>query len=396
MNSFQRSSHAACVKTGLIALFSFFFVASLPAAAPGFAQSGSAPKAAAPGMLHIAFEPAPGTRLTKSFTLSQGLVMQDITLGNKGANELSQQQLELSTEQVVRVEDEYTRSAAGRPAELRRVFQAVTLQADIEFADGSGSTGKSRLEAASPLQPSQSVFFTWVPEEKNYGAYYDAAESAEEYLSLLAEDLDLRALLPDHDVHAGETWEIDPHKLVDVVAPGGRIPLRFTKGGDSFFIRSLMTGVGAATAELFGGEANGKVVARCDGARTEKDAELATIALDVDIDLDRDQKNLAQRSMTRAELQDGYYVGEASIKWKLTGRGELVWNLGAGRFESFTLSCQQQVTGDLQLKNLHGGASQQILKMSGGFHLAAATGEKAAAAAVKASVPSTEPVSGGK
>lgn len=95
---------------------------------------------------------------------------------------------------VLRTLDEYRKVGAGRPLLLRRTFE----------------------EAPSPFAGT-SVVFTWVPEERGYGKYYDAREASESALRDLTEDLDLRALLPASPVAVGDTWTVSATGLKDVL-----------------------------------------------------------------------------------------------------------------------------------------------------------------------------------
>ncbi len=99
---------------------------------------------------------------------------------------------------VLRTLDEYRKVGAGRPLVLRRTFE----------------------ETAGPLART-SVVYTWVPEENAYGKYYDAFESSESALRDLAEDLDLRALLPAHAVALGESWSVPALDLRDPLRSAG-------------------------------------------------------------------------------------------------------------------------------------------------------------------------------
>jgi len=95
---------------------------------------------------------------------------------------------------VLRTLDEYLEVGNGRPLRLRRVFE----------------------RSGNPLEGT-SVVFTWVPEEGAYGKYYDAREGPESALRELAEDLDLRALLPASAVAVGEHWQVSGETLGDVL-----------------------------------------------------------------------------------------------------------------------------------------------------------------------------------
>jgi hypothetical protein len=325
----------------------------------------------------LVFDPAPGSKLAKAFTVEHHLAMQGLKLTNDGVEQTYQQELGLGSKQVLRVLDEFKSVADGRPALLRRTFQESSLRVELSTTDSSEKTTTQVLEANSPFE-GESVLFTWVPSENGYGKFYDAQEGVEEYLPALAEDMDLRAALPPHEVAPGDAWEIEPARLADWLGAGGQHPMSFKRNEEvASFQRTIMSGVGANLGIVFGGDVKGKVAARYEGQQKEGGASLATIALDVDVETDRDLRAVSEHSLTSAEVLAGTSVARSNVHWKLKGSGRVRWNTTAKRFESFELQGREEVAFELSLSNARGGANEQSLSMAGGIRVTGVTGESA-------------------
>jgi hypothetical protein len=325
----------------------------------------------------LAFDPAANSKLVKAFTIEHHLAMQGLKFSNDGVEQSFQQQMSLTSKQVVRVLDEYKAIADGRPTLLRRTFQESSLHVELQTMDAAEKTATQVLEANSPFE-GVSVLFTWVPEESGYGKFYDAKEGVEEYLPALAEDMDLRAVLPGHDVAPGDEWTIEPARVADWVGPSGQHPMQFKRNDEvAGFQRTIMSGIGGNLGIVFGGEVKGKVVARYEGTKAEGDVSLATIVLDVDIETDRDLRAVSEHSLSSAEVLAGTSVARSNVHWKLKGTGRVRWNAAAKRFDSFELGGREEVAFEMRLTTPRGGSNEQSLSMAGGVSVTGATGERA-------------------
>jgi hypothetical protein len=343
------------------------------------AAAAAAPTAGDPAGA-LAFAVPNGTQIEKTFTLEHQLVAQKIQLEGQETGLLSQQGLEVVSKIELSVSDVYPKVESGRPLALQRQFKHCALHVDLSATDGRGTKTPDSADADTPLQ-SKSVVFTWVPEEKGYGRYYDHGESLEEYLAGLAEDLDLRCLLPEnppgHPAEKGTEWKVDPVRLVDVFVAGGEIPLGFVKGGGGTFARVLTAGVGGQLQEVFGGTVKGNVSARWTETREatleSAGARFAVVQLTVAIETERERADAASAPSSGEKSLDAREVARSGVHWKFDGTGTLVWNLTAGRFETFDLVGREEVTSDLTL-DMGGQRSRQVLTMAGSLKIGAKAG----------------------
>jgi hypothetical protein len=336
------------------------------------APATSAQATGASAKVEIAFRPAAGSKATKTFTIEHALALQAFRQEENGVEQASQRGIELSSKEVLRVVDEHRASEGGRPLHLRRMYEEDSFHADIAYLSAVGAReGAEVVDWTTPLVGT-SVLFTWVPEESAYGKLYDAKDGIEEALTGLKEDADLRALLPAGPVAVGESWSVAPGAIAAIVAPLGSLPATYVRGGESTFLRVLSAGVGGSLSEIFGGEVEGKIDARLGAVREADGVRLATIAFDVDVVTDGDQRGLLQRGLTGPELVRGIYVESGTIRWTYEAKGELVWNVDAGRFESLKLAGVEDVTADLTLASARGGlSSRQMIRMAGGLKVGA-------------------------
>jgi hypothetical protein len=333
------------------------------------ALAGSSPRGD-----RLAFAVETGASVAKTFTIEHGLVAQKIQVDGEAGGQISQQGLEVASTVELDVVDVYRKVDAGRPLELQRLFQAGSLHLDLSNIDGLGNKHPEAWDAESPLQ-GKTIVCVWVPEEKTYGRSYDQEETLEEYLAGLSEDLDLRCLLPQGDVHEGSDWAVDPARLVDLFVPGGEIPLGFVKGGGGGFVQALKSGVGGSLHQVFGGVVKGNARAKWAGTEEVEGARLARIELAVSIETDHDRTEATRTAMHLDESSDGRSVDHAGVRWKFDGSGTLRWNLGAGRFEDLVLTGRQDVTSELVLSQ-GSDVTHQMLSMAGSLAVKAKASPK--------------------
>jgi hypothetical protein len=340
--------------------------------------SGALAPAPAFGADKIVFEPKSPSKLNKCFVVEHHLALQTLKMEDNGVAQSAQQGLNLDTKQTLRTLDEYKAISAGRPSLLRRAYEEADLHVDVTFQsrNGDDKVATDVIDAKSPFE-GMSVLFTWVPEEKGYGRFFDALEGDESYLPDLSPDLDLLALLPGHDVSPGDEWTIDPAALVDWVAPGGGLPMKFDRPKGDRFARTLNLGVGGGLSMVFGGEVKGTIRARYESKETKGDASLAVIALTIDVQTDRDQTQIGQKMLSADELFDGVRVQHSAVQWKTKMEGKARWNLHANRLESLDLAGGEDVVYDLNVATRGGGRSLQNMSMSGGIRINCVTGPSA-------------------
>ena len=167
----------------------------------------------------LVYEPAEGTVLKRLFVAEARYRLTDLTASIDGEAIEHDGDLPDLTESFVErigVTDTLAAVADGRPTELVRTFDELS-QENTDTFEGEESTS----EYGSPLQ-GRRVRFTWDPEEEQYGVEAADEDELDEGLAdCLAEDLDLRRLLPSREVEVGDEWELDPKLYLAFMWPSG-------------------------------------------------------------------------------------------------------------------------------------------------------------------------------
>ncbi len=269
----------------------------------------------------------------------------------------------VQSERKLVADDELELRDEERPLVLRREYKSAEMVARMQPLGGDDpNAGVINLKLTSPVEGT-SVVWTWVPQEGEYGRYYDALEGSESALALLRLDLDLRALLPERPVKVGSSWDIAPLALRDVLEPGGRLSLSSERGNE-LFKRNLGAGIGGGLYQLFTGKATGSVRAtlqRVEGERAFVRVRLDGLRYLASLDEYIKEHALGREKGAGLDLRGGRLI------IGFDGDGTLVWNLAQGRPESFDLSTDETV--EVRFDSVHpsGKPLEERLKMVGGF-----------------------------
>jgi hypothetical protein len=295
---------------------------------------------ALPQSVDLAFAPKPGSYVVRKLSTEHALSLRELSTVRAGVVQSSTEPVDVKSTQSLHCTDQYQRVGSGRPLLLERRFDSLEWKGAIRV----GAMEES-VTARSPLS-GLSVMYTYVPEEQGYGRYFSAREGIEETLHGLSEDLDLRALLPDHPQTLGASWSVPPASMVDVFAPAGRWGLSFqSKPQQRNLVRSIQSGIGCNLVEVFGEECKGSVGLKLVSA----DEREARIEIKVELANRVDRRALVQMQMNGAELSSGYRCPSAPLNWSFQGAGTLVYDREARRVSELTLEGRQTVRLETEL-----------------------------------------------
>ena len=317
----------------------------------------------------LRYAPAEGALLRREHHVRHVLTTRALRFRSGEAERVSSQGFDVATRLELLVTDRVDALGQGRPELMRRAFDRARLDVDVRvLPPGSGKPMPIQFDTTGAFE-GRSVVFTWVPEEQEYGRYYDAEEGVEEDLPRLLEDLDFRGFLPAGPVEEGATWDVDPRELRHVVGPGGFLGFDLAQAGDILLARALRGGLGTHVHELFGDEVEGRVKATYGGVREVEGRRLGVIALELDVDTRSDLTELARRSRTTAELESGMEVEAALVELELEGQGELLWDLAGGHAASAELAGEERVKAltRLSLPGEGDETVEQELELAGTF-----------------------------
>jgi hypothetical protein len=183
--------------------------------------------------------------------------------------------------------------------------------------------------------------------------------------------MDLRVLLPDHEVKVGEEWTVDVKSLIHVLAPGGDLSFRPEDSETAEMAMNMMGNAGMSSmSDLLSDLLEGEAKASLADVREEDGKRLAAIKLNVKISSSKDMTELVQEAMKNAKLPDGVEmeVDHVDVDFKLEGEGELLWNLSTNTLHAFEMSGPVNMNMDMAMA-VDGQGQQmkfeQSMEMSG-------------------------------
>lgn len=244
---------------------------------------------------------------------------------------------EVHSERMLSVQDDVIHEGPDRPAQFRRQYNKAHIAASMSSLTDPEAP-KSQLTLTSPHQGT-SVVWTWVPSEREYGRYYDAAEGDVESLPHLEPELFSRAFLPAGAVSVGDKWSVESSAVLGLFQPGGSLSVDSEKGS-RLVKRNLKVGIGGGYEHVFSGDSKGSVelelVAVADGVAQVK----------ITLDRLRFLKDVT-RVVTDLELgreaNAGLDTKAARIILDLSAEGTLLWDLNAGRLKAIDLTGDEAV-----------------------------------------------------
>lgn len=313
----------------------------------------------------VNFGPAAGLSLKKTFesTTEMTLDEMDMLMNGEPMPFPMEMDISISIEQSIAVVDTYGETVDGRPARLERTYDTLSNNAISSISssmmgdDESEAAGESELEGLT-------VIFSWDADEGDYSvAFAEGSDGDEELLDGLAEDMDLRALLPEGDVAEGDTWSIDADSIVDLLAPGGDlaiIPEDTDLGGMG------MPGGGGMDIRQMLGDVDGDVSAELTGIREGETGRIAVIALSLEIESTNDLTEFVQEMMEDAEMPPeagNMEIESVDVEMSVEGEGELLWNVTTGHFVELNLSTEMESTMD-QAMSLSMGPESMTIEQS--------------------------------
>ncbi len=311
--------------TPLILLSALLAGPSAPAAAPVNA-SASALRA---GAETPAWTLAEGARLRVEFESRHRLTAErDERITAQGST-LSQRTFDLSTTVRLAVVDRLEERDGERPLRFTRVYETSAFDADTTRSRGRQQTKDDRLAGTGSVEGT-GVVFTWVPEEGEYGRYFDRREGAEESLPGLEADLTLRGLLPAGPVEPGASWEPAVGALRGLLTTGGDQDYEVDEDQGLALLRTLRVGLGMNLEQAFGGSEEGELRVTWIGVEEVEGRRLALLDVDFDVVLEHDVTARAAASSSMDELARGMVVEAARVRLALRGGGRLRWDLAGG------------------------------------------------------------------
>ena len=310
----------------------------------------------------IRFAPSEGSTATKTFENKAEFTLQSMKILMNGQEPPAKPEMEMtitSTQKVV-VTDDYVANREGAPKKLRRNFEelgnTVSMSMKMQMMGNSqnqdkNTTGESELQG-------KKVLFTWDDDKGEYTKAFEPAAEKENLLKDLEEDMDLRELLPKEEVKEGAEWEIDVTKFASILAPGGNLSI-VPKDSEEGAADMEMPGM-SNVSDWLRGAMEGSATGKFKGLQEVGGAKMGVIEIVAKISVSKDMTEMIEAMMKKSKQPVPMEVDHMDVDFKYEAKGELVWDLAAGRAHSFSLSGPSHVNMDMAMKIEAQGTNMNI------------------------------------
>lgn len=280
--------------------------------------------------IELRWAPEEGTVLTRTFEAEASYRLTDITASVDGEELERGAELPdygMSFQEHVVVTDTLRSIAGGRPTELLRTFDELS-QENTDSVAGEDS----ERSFTSPFE-GRTVLFRWDEDEEAYAAESADDEDLDEDLAAwLAEDMDLRGVLPPGEVEVGDEWELEPELYLAFMWPGGLLDWRTDEEEPGEEERDQTR----QTIEHL--EGSGSV--RLEELREVDGVRMAVLHLEMELQTGSER---ILPALDDDELEEGQFPRpairiEVEIERKL--EGTLLWDLEHGHAFSADLACE--------------------------------------------------------
>lgn len=284
----------------------------------------------------LAFTPAAGSTLVRSWTIVNNASLDDLQISSGGQPMPMPGEMEMSQSMttVIQVTDQIVEMRTGAPKVLKRTFDKLSGDGNVSMSMPQMGDNSTEMSAKSELE-GKTVKFTWNEDEGEFAPSFDESEGDAELLEKLDEDMDLREFLPKGEVAAGDTWEPAPSALRAMIAPGGGlalIPEAPDEGVQGF--GPGMDRMGDLSS-MMGGDFEGAVNAEYKGVRDVDGAKLGEIHVTFDIstsmDLTDEVSGMADKM---PEGMGSMEIDHLDVEFGWKGEATLLWDVATGHIAS--------------------------------------------------------------
>jgi len=289
----------------------------------------------------VAFHPADGSSASKEYKISASFSLGDLsaTVDGQDMSESLPGEAEVTAELLMNVTDQYVSTVDGRPHELIRSYDGLSLE--WETPDESGESDElADMEG-------KRVLFKWDPDSEIYDKSYYECDGDEEALDSVSPEMDLQALLPDGEVSEGDSWTVPASKLGPVLVFGAESS-ELNLDDDEFgamMAAEIVPQVEQLMEQL---EAHCEYRGRQDADGRSLGLIAVTLSGDGDIDLGGLITSIAETQIP-PEVGVELAIDEATLSISVDAEGELLWDLETGLFRSYEMTAEIEVLGDFAI-----------------------------------------------
>lgn len=281
----------------------------------------------------LSFHPEEDTVLSKEFTIEAAFELDDMSVlvnGQDMSDGVDLGDFDMQASVTALLSDEYVSVEDGRPLELLRRFDEVSMEYDTNGEQGS--------ENAEDIE-GVAVVFKWNDDTEGYDVdFAEDSESADEsVLEGLMEDMDFRGLLPAGDAEQGDSWDVESDTIVGLMFPGMQLSHILSMAQDSG--DGIPEGILEQLEDLHEGL---EMTCEYTGVRDVDGVSAGVIQITMEGSSALDLSAVLGDAMELPEGADSN-IEEATLGVSLEGEGELLWNVEAGHMLSFELESELEL-----------------------------------------------------
>jgi hypothetical protein len=285
----------------------------------------------------VSFHPKAGSELAKKLDVDLDLELKNLSIKVNGESE-SPEDLGSDNHLVVKMQvgvtDKYVDVKDGKPLDLLRTFDALSLDA----RDGEE---KHEVEGFDAIQ-GKTVRFKWNEESKAYDKSFHETKGDDETIADLNEDMDLRVLLPEKKVSDGDTWDVSADRLASLFLPGGLVG-KPKSGDEAETFKAVQEGL---KEKLEPALKDFKVHCKYKGMHDDGGAKLGEIHITFDGKAKLDLSELVTKLATMGDNEGEKPEFQTQFDLGLKGEGTLTWDEAAGHVHAFEM--QADITASFE------------------------------------------------
>jgi hypothetical protein len=280
----------------------------------------------APEEIALRYEPDEGTVLTRTFVAEARYHLADMSASIDGEALERPEELpdyKMGFEERITVTDTVRSLSDGHPAELVRTFDELSQESTDSVGEEEATSSLS-----SHLQ-GRSVLFRWDDEEERFTAEANEGEELDDAVAdWLAEDMDLRLVLPGSEVEVGDEWEVDPKLYLAFMWPSGLLDFQTEDAGEPSEDERASS---RQTIERL----EGSGTARLEEVRDEDGVRVAVLHVELEITTGSESvlPAVSEDEFERPEIQ-------TEVEIERTLEGTILWDLDHGHALSAELECE--------------------------------------------------------
>ena len=286
----------------------------------------------------LTFHPAKDSTLSKTNEITMSFELGDLSMVVDGNDMSGQIPADASGDMSMSMNwtDKYVNLKDGKPLELIRSYDEMKGSMNMNGAGQSNSNEIPQFDALS----GKSIKFKWNEEKKAYDVTFHECEGEDKLLKTQQVDMDYCTMLPTKEVAVGDKWEVSTdfvRQILDGIKNGD---MGDDEAGIATILQDELFPQMEKLLEKF------KTTCEYKGHRDEGGVDVGVIAVAIEGKGDLDLKGMieaivAEKMPAGQDIQ--FDVKKAALGLKMTGKGELLWDIASGHVLSMDQSAEFSV-----------------------------------------------------